>query len=53
MEELLKLKTNLEKLIEANYEDYILDDFISDSKTLCDLNECIEDEISYWEWENN
>lgn len=48
MEELLKLKENLERLIEAGYEDYMLDEWINDSKDLSELNDSIEEEISCW-----
>lgn len=48
MDELLKLKNSLEKLIEAGYEDSMLDECIKESISLSNLNDFIEDEISCW-----
>ncbi len=48
MDGLIKLKENLEKLIEAGYEDYMLDEWIQDSNNTSELNDGIEDEIQCW-----
>lgn len=47
MEELKRLYANIEKLIEAGYEDVNMDEFIEDSSDVNELNNIIEDELSY------
>lgn len=49
MEELLRLRINIERLIEAGYDDDAIDDIVHDSCGLNDLNYQIEDELSYSE----
>ncbi|GEM_PF-5227263 len=49
MDELKRLKKNIEILIEAGYEDEMIDNMVHDSCDLNDLNHQIEDELSYAE----
>nr|DAM07019.1 MAG TPA: restriction alleviation protein [Caudoviricetes sp.] len=46
---LLKLQENIQKLIDAGYEDVTFNNFVADSADIDDLNEFIEDELSYAE----
>lgn len=47
MEELKRLKVNIENLIEAGYDDDHINDMVADSCDLNELNNFIEDELSY------
>jgi len=47
MEELLRLKGNIERLIEAGYTDEVVDNVICESTDIEELNNYIEDELSY------
>lgn len=47
MEELIKLKNNIEKIIAANYPDHAVDCMVSVSFDLSELNDYLENELSY------
>lgn len=46
-EELKRLQANIAKLIEAGYEDENIDEFIEESSDANELNDIIEDQLSY------
>ncbi len=46
MEELIRLKNNIDKLIQEGYDDAFIDDLIAESLDLEGLNDSIEFELS-------
>lgn len=49
MFELKRLQENIQRLLDAGYTDELVDEFIEDSCNLEELNDSIEEELSYSE----